>query len=510
MLARSLSSAVYGIDADFVDVEVSISSGLPLCQIVGLPEASVKESKERVKSAISNSGYMFPQDRITVNLAPADLKKEGTGFDLPIAVGIIAAAGFIPSEILNQYLITGELSLDGRVKPVKGCLSMAMCARKTGLKGMILPVSNSREASVVSGLHIYPVNTLAQVIEFLRGYIKLTPEKLNYQDLLSDHSSFRSDFSEVMGQEHVKRALEISASGSHNVLMLGPPGSGKTMLARRMPGILPAMTFKEAVEATKIYSVSGMLKKSISLLTKRPFRSPHHTISDAGLTGGGHNPKPGEISLAHNGVLFLDEFPEFKKNVLEVLRQPLEDQQVTISRAAGRVTYPANFTLIGSMNPCPCGYLTDPANECRCSASQIQKYRSKISGPLLDRIDIHIEVPAVSFGDMMKKEPAESSEVIRKRVSETRSIQNERFKTHGIHSNGQMKNRHIKMYCQLNSGSNRILKIAVDKMGFSARACNRILKIGRTLADMSGCVEISTEHISEAIQYRTNDRERFY
>jgi len=313
-----------------------------------------------------------------------------------------------------------------------------------------------------------------------------------------------------MGQENVKRALEISASGSHNLLMLGPPGSGKTMLARRVPGILPAMTFQEAVEITKIYSVSGMLDKNISLLTERPFRSPHHTISDAGLTGGGHNPKPGEISLAHNGVLFLDEFPEFKKNVLEILRQPLEDQQVTISRAAGRVTYPASFTLIGSMNHCPCGYLSDPANECRCTASQIQKYRSKISGPLLDRIDIHIEVPAVSFKDMMKREPTESSEAIRKRVSKTRNIQNERFKKNNIHSNGQMKSRHIKKYCQVNSQSRKILNMAVDKMGFSARACNRILKISRTLADMSENTEILEGHIAEAIQYRTNDRKKLF
>lgn len=506
MLARVLSSAVLGIDAYRVEVEVDIAQGLPTFTTVGLPEAAVKESRERVKSAISNSGYTFPADRITVNLAPANIKKEGTGFDLPMALGILAATGLLPQNALSGYLFLGELSLDGRVKPVNGSLPMAIAAQKAGYRGIVVPAENGKEASVVADICVYPARTLGQVVDFLRGFGSILPQKTDLQTVFDAPASSAMDFAEVMGQEHAKRALEIAAAGGHNVIMVGPPGSGKTMLARRISTILPPMSFEEAIETTKIFSVVGLLNREQPLVTHRPFRSPHHTVSDAGLIGGGHIPRPGEVSLAHNGVLFLDELPEYKKNVLEVLRQPLEDLQVTISRAVSTLTYPSSFMLIAAMNPCPCGYFTDPRHACRCTAHQIHRYRSKISGPLLDRIDIHVEVPAVPQKDLMAGVHAEPSDSIRQRVIAARQIQNRRFKRTKIYSNAQMASRHIRSHCRIGDDSSNILESAIDRLGLSARAYNRILKISRTIADLDAVADIQIQHVSEAIQYRSLDR----
>jgi magnesium chelatase family protein len=508
LLARVLSSAVIGIDAYLVEVEVDIAQGLPTFTTVGLPEAAVKESRERVKSAITNSGYTFPADRITVNLAPANIKKEGTGFDLPMALGILSATGILSEKAISGYLFLGELSLDGRVKPVNGSLPMAIAAQQAGYRGIVVPSDNGKEASVVSNLCVYPVRTLGQVVDFLRGFKSILPLKTNLRALFDKPDDSGTDFAEVMGQEHAKRALEISAAGGHNVIMVGPPGSGKTMLARRIPTILPPLSFEEAIETTKIFSVVGMLNRNQPLVTRRPFRSPHHTISDAGLIGGGHIPRPGEVSLAHNGVLFLDELSEYKKNVLEVLRQPLEDLQVTISRAASTLTYPSSFMLIAAMNPCPCGYLADPRHACRCTAHQIQRYRSKISGPLLDRIDIHVEVPAVPYKDLMVGANAEPSDVIRQRVVAARRIQTRRFKRTKIYSNAQMASRHIRTHCRIGEDAHRLLESAIDRLGLSARAHNRILKISRTIADLDARTDIQVHHLTEAIQYRSLDRTR--
>jgi magnesium chelatase family protein len=510
MLAKVLSSAVTGIDAYLVEVEVDIKQGLPTFTTVGLPEASVKESKERVKSAISNSGYAFPDDRITVNLAPADIKKEGTGFDLPMALGILAATRVISREPLSRYLILGELSLDGRIKPVRGSLPMALSAKREGYTGIVVPYDNGREASVVKDISVYPVRTLSEVVEFFQGMIRIQPEEADLSSIFSDVERFEVDFSEVMGQEHVKRAMEIAAAGGHNLIMIGPPGSGKTMLARRLPTIIPPITFDEAIETTKIFSVVGMLDKDQALVTKRPFRAPHHTISDAGLIGGGHIPRPGEVSMAHNGVLFLDELTEFKKHVLEVLRQPLEDQKVTISRATSTITYPSSFMLVAAMNPCPCGYLSDPKHECRCNYRQIHRYRSKISGPLLDRIDIHVEVPAVPYKDLREEAGAESSAQIHKRVAKARAAQSQRLRRTKIYCNAQMNSRHIRKYCVIDEDSSRLLESAIDKLGLSARAYNRILKIARTIADLENEPGIWVDHISEAIQYRSLDRAKLF
>ncbi len=506
MLANVSSSAVIGIDAYLVEVEVDIAAGLPAFTTVGLPEASVKESRERVKSAIKNSGYRFPDDRITVNLAPANIKKEGTGFDLPMALGILAATGVVPEASLSPFLFLGELSLDGRVKPVNGSLPMAIAGRRAGRRGIVVPFENRMEAAVVDGIGVYPIRTLAEAVEFLRGIRTVRPQTADIDRLFAEARPSSDDFFEVVGQEHAKRALEVAAAGAHNLIMIGPPGSGKTMLSRRLPGILPPLTFMEAIETTKVFSVVGLLKQDQALVTTRPFRAPHHTISDAGLIGGGHIPRPGEVSLAHNGVLFLDELPEYKKHVLEVLRQPLEDRRVTIARAATTITYPARFMLVAAMNPCPCGFLTDPRHPCRCTYPQIHRYRARISGPLMDRIDIHVEVPAVAYKDLAKEAAEEPSAQIRERVLSARKIQEARFARARIFANSQMSNRHIKKFCRIDAASAALLESAVDRLGLSARAYSRILKIARTIADLAGEPEITADHVGEAIQYRSLDR----
>jgi magnesium chelatase family protein len=506
VLSKVLSSAVIGIDACLVEVEVDIAFGLPSYTTVGLPEISVRESKERVKAAIANSGYVFPDDRIIVNLAPAHIRKMGTGFDLPIALGILSASGVIPSNALEGRLVLGELSLDGRVKPVNGSLPMALAARDAGYTEIIVPHANRREAAVVGEISVIAVQTLSEAVDFIRGALGVVPERFDPDLLFSGDEGNVPDFSEVAGQEHVKRAMEIAAAGGHNLLMAGPPGSGKTMMARRFAGILPDLTFEESLETTKIFSVAGLLDKEQALVTRRPFRSPHHTISDAGMIGGGNIPRPGEISLAHNGVLFMDELPEFRRPVLEALRQPLEDRKVTISRAAMSITYPSCFILVAAMNPCPCGYLTDHKMPCRCSHYQLQKYRDRISGPLLDRIDIHVDVPAVGYGDLTHPRPGEASGRIRKRVSAARKTQTARFCKTGIHNNAGMKNRHIKIFCRIDDDSGRLLQTAIDTLGLSARAYNRILKIARTIADLAGETDIRSPDVAEAIQYRSLDR----
>ena len=507
MLSKVLSGSVIGIESYLVEVETDISPGLPCYTLVGLPDNAVRESRERVSSAIGNIGLSFPLKRVTINLAPADRKKEGASFDLPIALGLLGASGQLNSERLADFMVLGELSLDGSLKPIQGALPLAAGCRKLGIKGLLLPRENAAEAAIIGELEVIGVESLEEAVAYLSGGKELQPVQCDPAELFNVTSHYSVDFSEVKGQEHAKRALEVAAAGGHNLLLIGPPGAGKTMLARRMVTILPVLSLEEALETTRIHSVTGLTGGSQSLVATRPFRSPHHTISDAGLIGGGRIPKPGEVSLAHNGVLFLDEMPEFHKNVLEVLRQPIEDGEVTISRSMISIVYPARFMLACAMNPCPCGYLTDPHHGCNCTPSQTKRYLSHISGPLLDRIDIHIEVPAVPYEHLSEKSPGEPSASIRSRVEAARTIQLDRLKTEEkIYCNAHMGRTLLREHCSLSTETETLLRQAMSHFSLSARAHDRILKVSRTIADLAGSPELAPEHLAEAIQYRSLDR----